>query len=190
MGEMIEGFGDEVVLFAAFLALSLVFLSLLTCTRRQRSPDRAESTQEGENHAHVQQPAEEEGQGHRPEAHSDSADQPQFIPGADGLRHRTPVASTAGSHQQRGSGQLSGDQEQPSINSGQLPDWQHCGGDVRQPNPQPGGSNEQKPSDIGGGHRTTEAEGQINIRLIQAGGPGLARQVCVAPTVTLQYLRR
>ena len=148
MGEMIEGFGDEVVLFAAFLALSLVFLSLLTCTRRQRSPDRAESTQEGENHAHVQQPAEEEGQGHRPEAHSDSA---QFSPGADGLRHRTPLASTAGSHQQRGSGQLSGDREQPSNNSGQLPDWQHRGGDVRQSNPQPGGSNEQEPSDSGGG---------------------------------------
>lgn len=177
MGEMIEGFGDEVVLFVAFLALSLVFLSLITCSRRRRIPDRAESTRDSEDHAHAQQPAAEG----RPEASSDPVGQPQPRAGADGLRHRTHVASTAEEvHQQGGSGQLGG---------GQLDDGseQQPRGDVRQPSLQPGG--DQQSSVSSGGQGTTE-EGQINIRLIQAGGPGHAREVCVAPTATLQHLRR
>jgi hypothetical protein len=183
MGDLVEGFGDEVVLFVAFLTLSLVFLTLLSYTRRHRTSGSGRGEPEQQDHAqHPEGPNQQQSQGE--------------LRTADGLRHRISATPSAErevqrvlrNEQPRDSGHDGDQQPVSGVESAGRHDGDRGfgtgigggigGGEARL---QSDGS-EQQPG------RTTE--GDINVRLIQPGGPGRAREVCVAPDVTLQYLRR
>ena len=108
MGDMIEGIGDEVVLFVGFLAFALTFLTWLSCRQRQQRPHAAPARQQGESHA--QQPAPS------PPAESGSGES-EPVAGTDGLRHRSHVTSP---------GDLATDE--PRTPSSNVPSHQDGGG--------------------------------------------------------------
>lgn len=155
MGDLIEGFGDEVVLFVAFLTLSLIFLTVFSCFRRPSSPDRAPSAEE-----------EHTPQLEGPEVHPQATEQAPERPGAETgeLRYRPQAASP--------------------------PDYlsrpEATGGTVEQQQDNDGG----RQPDTSGRGSADEELGEIHVRLIQATGPGHAREIVVSPNATLQQLRR
>lgn len=155
MGDIIEGVGDEVVLFGGFIILSVVFLIVISLWQRRReseTPTRESVQDQRESHAHTEEhPNSDEVQ--------DSTSTGQQS-GSEGLRHRSHVTVTPA----------------PSF----TPNESESASST--PLQQPGDGGGRGSSD--GSHRN-----EITIRLIQAGGPGHAREVSVSPNTTLGDLR-
>lgn len=169
MGAILEGFGDEVVLFVAFLALSLVFLTFLSYWQRKRTPVAAQQRPGAESHAPTVSGNEHE------EASTEQLGAAGSSSATDGLRHRAHVASTPG-----------GDSNETNVTSGGGTGGHGggtggCGGSTGGHGGSTGGS---------GTMEDTSGDDDITVRLIQAGGPGHAREVCVTANSTMQYLRR
>ena len=156
MGEetLIQGVGDEVVLFGGFMVLSVIFIIVVSVWQRSRAPATArQEDQEGsvqlQTESHAPQADQSSGVGVDGSASTGQSG------GTDGLRHRPNVA-TAPDERQSDAPHDEGGRGSPQAGSG------------------PAGSGEE----------------EIRIRLIQAGGPGHAREVCVTPHATLGHLRR
>ena len=109
MGDLIEGIGDEVLLFVSFLAVSVVFLFFVTARRSQRTP--APPPEGQPNLAPAARPP----QGVGPDLPTqDQANENTGIP--DGLRHRFHPNVVPGDSQ----GASDGAQGQPNDESGRV----------------------------------------------------------------------
>lgn len=164
---LIEGIGDEVVLFVGFLVLSaglLVYFTLRQASRGQNSGPRVAQESGGtlgrESHASGSEAPTEEEVPVRPQA--DTTPRQTQYQGSDGLRQRSNVSA-------------------PSEDRNEPPTSRASGRGTPQ---------EAAAGDSAGGGEQEPGEGEIRIRLIQAGGPGHAREVCVSPRIHLGQLRR
>lgn len=116
MGDMLEGFGDEVVLFVAFLTLSLIFLTVFSCFRRPRRPERTRTpsaetspAQQLEVHHPAASRAVAEGLRHRPQATS--------LPDGDSRGVEATITSRTVEQQQNNDNESRNDSTEQEYNS-------------------------------------------------------------------------
>lgn len=176
MDSVIAGVGDEVVLFAGFLVFSLLFLTVFSVWKKPgtpAAPPAAPPTEEEESYAR-------QNQNRSPDSHNlqDGTEHPEgVVTGTEesGLRRRY---HTSADHSREAESTSS---ESPSSGRGTSADRSREAESTSEsvPDPQPSS-----------GHGTSAGDDEINVRLIQAGGPGHTQEVRVTPGTTLQELRR
>ncbi len=172
MGDLIEGIGDEVLLFVGFLVLSLIFLSYFTFRNRQAPPRPAAAA--------------------TPPVSSSSGSQPQEEPtGANPNRenHATQRSGETGSNSDQSYVRPLGEDGLRSRFRGTEASSNQSG-----TNSEPGGTTagdtDISGDDASGRSQDNDDGNDITIRLIRAGGSGHAQEIHTTATCTIDYLRR
>ena len=177
---MIEGVGDEVVLFGGFLVLSVACLALISIWQRGRTPEAAGQAQEpdpgrgrsseGDNSTPQSQPNEEVLDADVGLAVGARTELP------DGLRHRSRVTPAASAHSTAATTSAE-EQQSRSVSRDTLRE-EEDGGRVS-PHGDPTSNNSSSAG---------EEDSDISVRLIQAGGK--VQEIRINPGATLGDLRR